>query len=205
MLSRASANCDAAPDMTAVERSIETARAGGHGLDHGTRAQMEGAFGADFSHVRIHTDSMADGLSHTLNARAFATGSDVFFRQGEYDPGSSSGRELLAHELTHVVQQTGTGIQRKLTVSQPDDPHETEADQMARAVIAQEHAQPAGSAALDRAEDEEKKEHPVIAKRALDAVQRQPEAPHPQDEEEKKKLHAKGDTATHGPWTDPAA
>lgn len=158
--------------LDAVERSIDQARGGGQGLDHRTRGQMESAFGADFSGVRVHTDSHADGLSHALSARAFATGHDVFFRQGEYSPGSSTGRELLAHELTHVVQQTGNGLQRKMTVSEPNDPHEVEADQMARAVMQQEHH--AGA-----------------------AVHRQPEAPKPDDEEEKKKkAHRQVDATT---------
>lgn len=176
--------------MDAVERSIDGARSSGHGMDHGTRTRMESAFGADFSGVRIHSDTRADGLSQSLSARAFTTGRDVFFRQGEYSPGTSSGRELLAHELTHVVQQNGDGIRRKMTVSEPGDAHEVEADQMARAVIQQEHAQTTDRQAVSREEDEEK---PVAAKRAADALQRQPEAPKPQDEEEKKKLHAKLD------------
>jgi hypothetical protein len=113
-----------------IERSIEAARGGGQPLDHSVRAQMESAFGADFGGVRVHTDARADGLNGALSARAFATGHDISFRQGEYDPGSSNGRELLAHELTHVVQQNGPGVQRKLTVSQPDDPHEVKAENM---------------------------------------------------------------------------
>jgi len=149
--------------MDDVERSIDSARGGGHALDHSVRSQMEPAFGADFSSVRVHTDAHADGLNQTLSARAFATGQDIFFRQGQYDPGSSNGRELLAHELTHVVQQNGTGVQRKMTVSQPDDPHEAEADAVARAVMRAEHEpRRAGGAALDRqpeaaVDDEEKK------------------------------------------------
>jgi hypothetical protein len=190
VLSRASTEGEPAHDMSAIERSIDVARGGGHAMDHGIRTRMEGAFGADFSGVRIHTDNHADALNRSLSARAFATGRDVFFRQGEYNPGSSSGRELLAHELTHVVQQNGDGIHRKMTVSQPGDPHEVEADQMARAVIEQEHAQPAGRQVVSRAEEEEK-DKPVAARRAADTLQRQPEAPRPQDDEEKKKLHAK--------------
>jgi hypothetical protein len=178
--------------LDGVERSIDQARGGGHGLDHRTRGQMESAFGADFSGVRIHTDSRADSLNHALSARAFATGKDVFFRQGEYEPGSSSGRELLAHELTHVVQQTGNGLQRKMTVSEPNDPHEVEADQMARAVIQQEHAQSTDRHVISREAEEEK---PLAAKHKSDALMRQPEAPKPQDEDEKKKLHAKLDSA----------
>jgi hypothetical protein len=182
-------------DMDAIERSIDQARGGGQGMDHGTRVQMESAFGADFSGVRIHTDARADGLSQSLSARAFTTGRDVFFRQGEYSPGSSSGRELLAHELTHVVQQNGDGIQRKMTVSEPGDAHEVEADQMARAVMQQEHAPSIDRQVVPPQEEEE--QQPVAAKRAADFLQRQPEAPTSQEEEEKKKmLNAKLDTAT---------
>jgi hypothetical protein len=174
--------------MDSIERSIDGARGGGHGMDHGTRSRMESAFGADFSGVHIHTDTRADGLSQSLSARAFTTGRDVFFRQGEYNPGASSGRELLAHELTHVVQQNGDGIQRKMTVSQPEDAHELEADRMARAVMQQEHAQSTDRQGISREEDQER---PMATKRATHAFQRQPEAPNPEDEEEKKKLHAK--------------
>ena len=152
--------------MDAIERSIDGARGSGQGMDHGTRTRMESAFGADFSGVRIHTDTRADGLSQSLSARAFTTGRDVLFRQGEYNPGASSGRELLAHELTHVIQQNGGGIHRKMTVSQPGDAHEVEADQMARQVMLQEHV-----------------------------AQRQPETPKPDEEDEKKKVHRREDAA----------
>ncbi len=130
-----------AGDLDDVEHSIDQARGGGHGLDSRTRVQMESAFGADFSGVRVHTDARADTLNHALSARAFATGKDVFFRQGEYNPGSSHGRELIAHELTHVVQQNGDVVRPKLSVSEPGDQHEEEADRMARAVVDSEHRQ----------------------------------------------------------------
>jgi hypothetical protein len=178
-------------DMDTVERSIDQARGGGHGMDHGTRSRMESAFGADFSSVRVHTDNRADTLSQSLSARAFTTGRDVFFRQGEYNPGTSSGRELLAHELTHVVQQNGDGIQRKMTVSEPGDAQEVEADRVAQAVMQQEHA-PAPEVQLQGEDDEQM----LAMERAPDLLQRQPEAPSPQDEEEKKKkLLTKSDPA----------
>jgi Domain of unknown function (DUF4157) len=96
-----------------VERSIEGARSGGRSLDKEVRASMEPAFGADFSGVKVHADAKADGLNRSLQARAFTTGQDVFFRGGEYNPGSSGGKELLAHELTHVVQQNGGAVMKK--------------------------------------------------------------------------------------------
>lgn len=92
----------AAPDL---EATIQRARGSGQPLSRGIRAPMEQAFGADFGGVRVHTDTESDLLNRSIQARAFTTGHDVFFRQGAYDPGSRSGQELLAHELTHVVQQ----------------------------------------------------------------------------------------------------
>jgi len=101
---------DASPDL---ESSIQRARGGGQPLDNGIRARMEGAFGADFSGVRVHTDGTSDQLNQSIQAKAFTTGQDVFFRSGAYEPGSRGGQELLAHELTHVVQQKGEAVQQK--------------------------------------------------------------------------------------------
>ncbi|CAN5482398.1 hypothetical protein BH20ACT2_BH20ACT2_03730 [soil metagenome] len=90
-----------------VARTIDGARGGGRALDDRTRTSMEGGFGADFCAVRIHTGSTADALNRSPNAKAFTTGSDIFFAAGAYQPGSASGRQLLAHELTHTLQQGG--------------------------------------------------------------------------------------------------
>ena len=92
-------------DEAAISQRIEAARTSGHKLPEQTRAQMENAFGADFSNVRIHADPEAEALSRDIGARAFATGPDVFFGRNEYNLESAPGRELLAHELTHTVQQ----------------------------------------------------------------------------------------------------
>ena len=100
-----------------VRRAVQAARGGGHRVPDGVRRPMEEALAADFGGVRLHADGQADALNRTLQARAFTTGRDIFFRRGEYDPGSPGGKELLAHELTHVVQQDGAGagavLQRK--------------------------------------------------------------------------------------------
>ncbi|MFQ5433400.1 MAG: DUF4157 domain-containing protein [Anaerolineae bacterium] len=98
---------------TDIEQSIQSARGSGQSLPSNVRAPMENAFGTDFSGVKVHTDSQSDTLNQSLQARAFTTGQDIFFRQGEYNPGSSGGQELLAHELTHVVQQGGSEAQRQ--------------------------------------------------------------------------------------------
>jgi len=179
---------EAAPD---VEQAIQRVRGGGEALDSGARIQMESAFGADFSGVRVHTDTRADTLNRELNAHAFTTGQDIFFRQGAYNPGSSSGRELLAHELTHVVQQNGDKIQRKLTVGQPGDKYEQEADQVARAVMQQEQ-QPiqreSDKGLVCRQIDEEEEE--VQMKSEYSRVQRQVE-----EEEEEEPVQTKSEDA----------
>lgn len=79
----------------------------GAALDADTRAFFEPRFGYDFSRVRIHASSLAERSADAVGARAFTVGSDVVFAPGEYAPGSSSGRRLLAHELAHVMQQEG--------------------------------------------------------------------------------------------------
>ncbi|NEO85805.1 MAG: DUF4157 domain-containing protein, partial [Spirulina sp. SIO3F2] len=81
----------------------------GQPLADSVRQPMENAFGANFGGVRIHTDNTADQLNRSIQAQAFTTGQDVFFRQGAYTPTNKGGQELLAHELTHVVQQSGAG------------------------------------------------------------------------------------------------
>jgi hypothetical protein len=102
---RSGTGAEGGPISGDLEHSIEGARSGGGALDAGLRAQMEPAFGADFSGVRVHSDSNSHQLNQSLQARAFTTGRDIFFRGGEYQPQSSGGQELIAHELTHVVQQ----------------------------------------------------------------------------------------------------
>ncbi|HAG85149.1 MAG TPA: hypothetical protein DCL61_29370 [Cyanobacteria bacterium UBA12227] len=101
----------ATPDL---EESIESARGGGQAIADNIREPMEQAMGADLSGVRIHTDAQSDQLNRSIQARAFTTGQDVFFRQGEYDPGSRQGQELMAHEFTHVLQQNPSVMQRKI-------------------------------------------------------------------------------------------
>jgi len=88
-----------------LESSVQSAKSGGQPLGGDVRGSMEQAFNADFSGVKVHTGGNADSLNRSISARAFTSGSDVFFRSGEYNPGSSSGKELLAHELTHTIQQ----------------------------------------------------------------------------------------------------
>lgn len=113
-----------------VENAILRARGGGQALDSKIRDQVEPVFGYNFSHVRVHTNVESHKLNRALNARAFTIGSDIFFSEGQYNPYDLDCKRLLAHELTHVVQQTGAP-QCKLTTSDPGDELEQEADQVA--------------------------------------------------------------------------
>lgn len=82
---------------------------GGQPLDAGTRTFMEPRFGYDFSHVRVHTDQRAAESARAVNALAYTVGQDIVFSRGQFAVGTDAGRRLLAHELTHVVQQTRSG------------------------------------------------------------------------------------------------
>ncbi|WP_424094747.1 DUF4157 domain-containing protein [Moorena producens] len=90
-----------------LESSIQQAKGSGMPIAQSIRKPMEQSFGADFSGVRVHNDTQSDQLNQSIQARAFTTGKDIFFRQGEYNPRSQEGKKLIAHELTHVVQQAG--------------------------------------------------------------------------------------------------
>ncbi|MGH8564161.1 MAG: eCIS core domain-containing protein [Gammaproteobacteria bacterium] len=101
------------------EQQLRATRRQGQPLPASLREEFETKLGADFSGVRIHTDALADQLNQSIQAQAFTTGRDVFFRQGAYDPESRSGQAVIAHELTHVVQQAASGranhlIQRRV-------------------------------------------------------------------------------------------
>jgi hypothetical protein len=114
----------------AVQSEINSSRGGGASLDAGIQSRFTESLG-DLSDVRVHTDDHADQLNRSVSARAFATGTDVYFARGEYNPGSSAGDRLIAHELAHVVQQRGAPSGGPLTVSNPGDALETEADAVA--------------------------------------------------------------------------
>ena len=101
--------------LSQIENTLNSSKGNGSPIDRSTRQQMETSFGVDFSSVRIHSDSTAVQMSKDLHAQAFTHGSDIYFNSGKYDTGSESGRHLLAHELTHTVQQNAVSgkIQRQ--------------------------------------------------------------------------------------------
>lgn len=166
-----------AASQNAEQAAAAAAPSQGQPLPGGVKSQMESSFRSDFSDVRVHTGSEAARSTEAVGAEAYTSGRDVFFSPGAYDPGSQKGQELLAHELTHVVQQRGGAagaVQQKSAVSQPGDAAEVEADQVAANVMA---GQPVAVSAAPSA---------AVHRRLGGAVH----APAPQAEEEAEEAEA---------------
>jgi Domain of unknown function (DUF4157) len=100
------------------EQQLDSSKGSGQSLDDATKNEMETKMGADFSGVKIHTDSAANAMAEQINAKAFTYGQDIYFKSLKYDPYSKEGKELLAHELWHVVQNVegkfGYPVARKI-------------------------------------------------------------------------------------------
>ena len=126
-LQRKEANIDK-PGAYAADIIAQTVDSSGQPLDRNTRSFMENRFGHDFSDVKIHTGSVAAMSALSINALAYTTGSDIVFNEGQYAPGTDHGKRLLAHELTHVIQQKEgrKAIQRACSATD-----QTEYDRMA--------------------------------------------------------------------------
>jgi hypothetical protein len=151
-------------DDSTAER-INRERSSGQALDGDVQSKMGEATGQDFSDVKVHTGPESHALNEDLSAKAFTTGQDIFFREGAYDPASSGGQELLAHELTHVVQQRSGSVGGGgggMTVNAPGDTYEQQADSVAKTVTG-----PAAAPSVQRQDAPEEEE--VQAK----ALQRQ--------------------------------
>lgn len=121
---------DAQPGATSdVEAEIGAAKSGGSPLPPSVRRFMEPRFNAGFDRVRIHTDDRAAKLNRQVSARAFTVDNQIFFGRGQFQPESSDGRELIAHELTHTIQQGAAqqndALQRSpdMTVNERSEPH----------------------------------------------------------------------------------
>jgi hypothetical protein len=94
-------------NMEGLEQQLSNSKGGGSPLSDEARSFMEPRFGTDFSDVKVHTDSNAVQMNQAIQAQAFTHGQDIYFNSGKYSPDTNEGKSLLAHELTHVVQQRG--------------------------------------------------------------------------------------------------
>jgi hypothetical protein len=133
-----SASASAPSPGTAPAAVHEALRSPGEPLDAPTRAFMEPRFGHSFADVRVHADAAAARSASAVGARAYAVGRDVVFGAGMYAPARTDGRRLIAHELAHVVQQSGTSPAApspSLEVGPVDAPEEREADSVAERVV----------------------------------------------------------------------
>ena len=167
---------------------------GGAPLDADTRADMESRLGHDFGDVRVHTDQAAHDSAKAMNAQAYTVGSSVVFQRDRYDPASADGKLMLAHELTHVVQQRngpvdGTDAGGGVRVSDPSDRFERAAVANAERAMAQpstaqrtaeEHSPAAGgteAAAVQRdaaPEEEEEASAQTFVQRQEDEQEEEP-------------------------------
>ena len=152
---------------------------GGAPLDKDTRGLMESRLGADFSDVRVHTDAKASESAQSVQAYAYTVGSDVVFQSGKYEPESDSGKRMLAHELTHVVQQrsgpvAGTPAPGGIQISHPSDRFEQAAETSADRVMSSAPATAppsvaaAGPASVQREGEDEKELQGTFVQRAAD-------------------------------------
>lgn len=128
-------NAERSPVLGVIERG------GGRPLGERTRASMEKAIGSDLGDVRIHDDAEASRSAEAINARAYTVGTDIVFQEGTYRPDTPDGQKILAHELTHVVQQRsgpveGTSTGDGIALSHPDDRFERAAEANAERIMA---------------------------------------------------------------------
>ncbi|MFC5730650.1 MULTISPECIES: DUF4157 domain-containing protein [Nocardioides] len=173
-LQRAAGNSAAAGMMEDAPAVQDVVSGSGQPIDADVRGDLEARMGHDFSDVRVHTGDAADASARSVSAHAYTVGSNIVFQRGAYDPGSAAGQRMLAHELTHVVQQRsgpvdGTPIGGGISVSDPSDRFEREAAANAETVMSQpapvqRHAEDEGSvqtapdAALGPVQREEEQE-----------------------------------------------
>ena len=140
---QADGSFEASPSL---ESRLAAQRGGGSPLPDETRAFMEPRFGADFSGARVHTGGEAVQMNRELNAQAFTHGQDIYLSAGKYSPGSDAGKRLLAHELTHVIQQGGGQQVNRGTSSEGDGTSSTlKRDATSPAMPGSTPDEPAGS------------------------------------------------------------
>jgi hypothetical protein len=148
------------PDNAAgsnLEQRLQATKGAGSALPADTRTAMESSMGADFSAVRIHTGTEAAELSDELQAQAFTHGNDIYFNENQFDATSSTGRHLLAHELTHTVQQ-GAAVQKKAA---PEAASQEETPALQRQA-AEEKKVPVGEEVKDKQDEKPDVQRQVI-------------------------------------------
>ena len=150
-LQRKAVGTDTSAEIPAIVH--EVLRSSGQPLNLETRTFMESRFNHDFKQVRVHTDSKANESARTINALAYTVGQDIVFDSNHYEPDTTNGKQLIAHELTHVVQQGSTGQQiNRLSLDEPSSRSEQEAHRVSDIIFAGEslHITPNDTPLLQR-------------------------------------------------------
>lgn len=112
-------NAPGIPTKPSPVDTLASTKGGGTALGGSTKAQMEQGFGTDFSNVRIHTDSRAEEMTKGAGAKAFTHKKDIYFNKGKFQPETKAGKKLIAHELTHTIQQDATPEQKPTEEQKP--------------------------------------------------------------------------------------
>jgi Domain of unknown function (DUF4157) len=115
-----------------VEAAIAATRGGGKPLERSVASTLSSSMGTSLGDVRVHTDDGAAALARAVSARAFTVGNDIYFARNEYQPRTPGGKELIAHEAAHTIQQRNAPLDGALMVSQPGDALERDAEAAAR-------------------------------------------------------------------------
>jgi hypothetical protein len=126
---KGSPNAEPATASPSLEAQLHSSKGGGMALPPSTKHSMESAFGHDFSGVKLHNNSSAAAMNNELGAQAFTHGNDIYFNDGKYNPEATEGKHLLAHELTHTLQQTG-GVNKKIQRSNKKPKDTTEESEL---------------------------------------------------------------------------
>jgi hypothetical protein len=148
-MQRKEINSETTMTSNEAESYVGNLNGSGEPLPNDVRSFYEPRFGFDFSDVKVHTDSVAAKSAQSINALAYTSGSNIVFNSGQYSPDTDGGKSLLGHELTHVIQQSGSRIQTKRIQRCPDAATNTQYDGVAAQVRA--HAEYIALGPPDRA------------------------------------------------------
>ncbi|HUS12539.1 MAG TPA: DUF4157 domain-containing protein [Pyrinomonadaceae bacterium] len=133
------------PTASVVDEGLQSSA---HSLDANTRRSMESHFGQTFEHVRVHNDATAANSARQVDALAYTVGNDIIFGANQYKPDTDEGRHLLAHELTHTIQQSNGVAFDKIRMTEDGDPLEQEAEAVARGVVSGASVSPRSTGGL---------------------------------------------------------
>lgn len=174
-----SARDDNGVTADAADHVASASSSTGSPLPNELRDRFESSLGADLSAVRVHTGAESETAAHAVGAKAYTLGQDIHFGKDYYDPHSSSGQQLLAHEVAHTVQQQGAAPSRqyKLEVSSSGDAAELEADRAAEAMVSGRAASVTTHGALARKVLREEEEEDIPELKSLQEHIEQDERP----------------------------